>query len=475
MTEPSPDELRIRAEHKQELARIEAEHDLQLAQLDAQAFGRAPFSLRMLFDDRLAAKVEKVAERMAKAVGFTPSHLIGKTEACMVVVTRAVTWNLDPYQVAMTTYQTPDGKIGYEGALVRAILEASGELKGAIRQEWYGDWGRLPRPSFRMVEKRRHDGKTYKVPEPAWEYWGAIEHGLGVRVSAILASTGEEMSLEFDLVDAYPRNATTWPTRPKLQILNPAIRAFAKMVRPSLLMGVHFADDQTEEPNEPRDVTPSRASIAYDDPMDRVVAEARGNGGEPQAAASTTSPISELTKDWPSEKLAAVELRKAELREEMPKQTPSESAEPPKRRGRPTKAETVARQIISEIEATEPEYVDEYVVQRKAEIDALPDEHRAAIETARSHRLLDAIDEDGQYYDRQPEPVPHDPETGEIEPEPDPYHEWLTNMRSTVLGERPEFLAGVVKRYQGQAISDWGDHPSAIEEVGKAIAARQSS
>jgi transcriptional regulator with XRE-family HTH domain len=28
-------------------------------------------------------------------------------------------------------------------------------------------------------------------------------------------------------------------------------------------------------------------------------------------------PISELTKDWPAEKLAAVELRKAELREEM--------------------------------------------------------------------------------------------------------------------------------------------------------------
>jgi hypothetical protein len=430
-------------------------------------------ALRMLFDDRLAVKVEKVAERMAKAVGFTPPHLIGKTEACMVVVSRAVTWNLDPFQVAMTTYQTPDGKVGIEGSLARAILEASGELKGAIRQEWYGDWSRLPRPSFKIVEKSRRDGSKYKIPEPAWEYWGAIEHGLGVRITATLASTGEEMSLDFDLVDAYPRNATTWPTRPKLQLLNPAIRAFAKMVRPSLLMGVHFADDQAEEPDDPRDVTPARTSIGHDDPMDRVVAEARTtvgyDDGSRSAAEAPTAPPQSKRPETPAEAPAPAHAPAAQI------------AEPSKRRpGRPTKAEQqarLAREIIAEVEATEPEYARTYKAQRQAEIDALPENLQSDIEAAvKRQELLIADEPPWQEGEGEPEPVRYHPETGEVEPEPgdgssdadDEYafETWKSDMRAVMAAERPEFLRAKRNQFLVEAQEQWGaDGVAAVEEA----------
>src|SRR5687767_7139599 len=104
--------VRIKAQHRQEIARMQHEHEREKALFDQKSIGRMPLALRLMFDDRLRERVHRAAEEMSKAVGFTPPHLIGKTEACLVVVTRAVTWNLDPYSVAMSTYQTPGGKVG---------------------------------------------------------------------------------------------------------------------------------------------------------------------------------------------------------------------------------------------------------------------------------------------------------------------------------------------------------------------------
>ena len=179
---------------------------------------------------------------MAEAKGFTPPHLLDKPAACKVVIIAIGRLGPGAVSVAMSTYEV-EGRVGYEGKLVRAIAEHSGMFRGAIRHEYYGDWSKLPRPSFKIVEEeverksKFEQGGTYKKKitkaVPAWEYWGAIEQGLGVTISATMAATGEEKSLDFDLVDAYPRNATTWPTRPKLQILNPAIRAFVNHCRSS--------------------------------------------------------------------------------------------------------------------------------------------------------------------------------------------------------------------------------------------------
>jgi hypothetical protein len=99
--------------------------------------------LAIMFDDRLYHRCRDMAMDMAKAEGFTPPHLLGKPYACFAVLTRAITWKLDPLAVAGATYQTPGGRIGYEGKLVQAILENSGKFEGPITYEHIGDWSKI--------------------------------------------------------------------------------------------------------------------------------------------------------------------------------------------------------------------------------------------------------------------------------------------------------------------------------------------
>src|ERR1700683_1698722 len=95
-------------------------------------------ALRVLLDDRLFDRAKIISGYMAKADGMIPKHLLGKQEACFAVVMRSLTWGLDPYAVAVSTYQTPGGSVGVEGKLVQAILENSGALDGPVRFDHYG-------------------------------------------------------------------------------------------------------------------------------------------------------------------------------------------------------------------------------------------------------------------------------------------------------------------------------------------------
>ena len=102
-----------------------------------------PMGVRIMFDEKLYAVCDRTAERMSKAQGITPPHLLGKKEACFFVVTAALNWRLDPMYVAKKTYQTPGGQVGHYGSLINAIIEQSGRLEpstGGVRAEHVGDW-----------------------------------------------------------------------------------------------------------------------------------------------------------------------------------------------------------------------------------------------------------------------------------------------------------------------------------------------
>jgi hypothetical protein len=210
--------------------------------------------LAIMFNDALFDRCKQIAGYMAKADGFTPPHLVGKSEACFAVVTRAITWRLDPFAVMQSTYQTPGGRVGYEAKLVQAILENSGQIEGNVRFELFGDWSRV-RGKFKMVKGDR--GKDY--PVPAWKT-PEDEEGLGVIVRAKVR--GEEHLREMDLLLAtcWPRNSTLWALRPEQQIKYTAARAFAHVVAPGIFMGVPFDADADQgmidvtptEPARPR-------------------------------------------------------------------------------------------------------------------------------------------------------------------------------------------------------------------------------
>lgn len=224
--------------------------------------GMAP-GLAIMFNDRLFDRCKQIAGYMAKAEGFTPPHLLGKSEACFAVVTRAITWKLDPFAVMQSTYQTPGGKVGFEGKLVQAILENSGRLEGNVEYELFGDWNKI-RGKFKKAAGQR--GGEYYVSD--WK--PEDEDGLGVIVSAQIKGESKRRELEFFLKSAWPRNSTLWALRPEQQIKYTACRAFGNTIAPGILMGVPFDSDADQ--GTMIDVTPSRPSRSdFDEPRKAAV------------------------------------------------------------------------------------------------------------------------------------------------------------------------------------------------------------
>jgi hypothetical protein len=226
-----------------------------------------PVSLQIFFNDDLFRRCQTVANYLAKAEGYAPRHLIGKPEACFAVVSRALTWRLDPYAVAQATYQTPNGQVGYYGSLCQAIIENSGRLDpsyGGVKFEHVGDWLKLRVGAngrmFKMATSQR--GGDY--PVPAWEQWGPLEEGLGVIVRAKLKDEDNPREMPFDLLQAYPRNSTLWATDPRTQICYTSVRRFSTSTVPTLFMGVPF-DHETMDDwiASLHDVTPPRPELEH--------------------------------------------------------------------------------------------------------------------------------------------------------------------------------------------------------------------
>jgi hypothetical protein len=192
--------------------------------------------LAIFFNEAMYQRCKYVALRMSEAEGIVGKHLIGKPSACLAILSRAITWNLDPFAVAQSTYQTPGGSIGYEGKLIQAILENCGAIEGRVLFEYIGDWNKL-RGKFRMKDTQRGG----KIPEATWA--ADDEEGLGVRVIAQVKGEAQPRSEEFFLSEFQPRNSPLWATRPRQQICYASVRAFANIAAPGLIMGIPFDVD----------------------------------------------------------------------------------------------------------------------------------------------------------------------------------------------------------------------------------------
>lgn len=206
--------------------------------------------LAIMFNERLYQRCKDIATNMSQARGIVPPHLLDKPVSCFAVLTRSITWKLDPFAVAQCTYETPGGKVGYEGKLVQAILEQSGKLEGGVKYELFGDWSRI-RGKFKKAKSDK--GKDYFVP--GWDP-EKDEDGLGVRVSAQVKGEAEPRTEEFFLKSFWPRNSTLWALRPDQQIKYAAARAFSNIAMPGIMMGVPF--DMDERGDGMVDITPAR-------------------------------------------------------------------------------------------------------------------------------------------------------------------------------------------------------------------------
>lgn len=249
--------------------------------------GMAP-GLALMFNEPLYERCKQIAQIMSRAQGITPGHLIGQSEACFAVVTRAITWKLDPFSVAQATYQTPGGKVGFEGKLVQAILENSGHLEGGVKFEHFGDWDKI-RGRFKKI--KGSSGKEFAAQD--WK--DEDENGLGVTVSAQVKGEKEPRSLTVYLRECFPRNSTLWALRPSQQIMYTAVRAFANVAAPGLFMGVPFSGDEDEATmidvtptsrpqREPAREKPAPVQVVEDVQQDEATGETAEEESEEEAA-----------------------------------------------------------------------------------------------------------------------------------------------------------------------------------------------
>lgn len=170
----------------------------------------------------------KFSEVMATAVATIPKHFQGHPGDCLAVIMQADRWGMDPYVVAGKTHVV-NGNLGYEAQLVNAVVSSSTAITGRFQIEFSPD-----------------EWKNDK-DEKAW-----------CRVGATLKGEAEITWGQ----KVYPakqsvKNSPLWKTDPQQQTAYLAIKKWARLYTPAVLLGVYTSDElPTVEQEKEREVGP---------------------------------------------------------------------------------------------------------------------------------------------------------------------------------------------------------------------------
>jgi len=153
-------------------------------------------------------EVMAFADRMAES-NFVPAHLRKRPADCLAVAMQALRWEMDPFMVAQKTYFTREGAPpGYEAQLVAAVVYSRAPLEGRLDIAWSGAW---PDRVCSVTGRFRNDA-----------------HPKTRHVAARGLTT---------------RNSPLWKSDPDQQLAYYAIRAWARLYCPDVLMGVYTRDE----------------------------------------------------------------------------------------------------------------------------------------------------------------------------------------------------------------------------------------
>lgn len=182
-------------------------------------------------------KLQAFAEVMAQGKATVPAHLSGKPADCLAIALQAAQWGMNPYAVAQKTHLV-NGTLGYEAQLVNAVITSSTAVQGRFKYEYGGDWEKL-KPGAANASNER---------------------GLSVRVGAVLKGEseitwGEPLYMEY----VTTRNSPLWKTAPKQQLAYLAVKYWARLYCPDVILGVYTPDEFEPAQRSERDVTPARS------------------------------------------------------------------------------------------------------------------------------------------------------------------------------------------------------------------------
>ncbi|EPQ8348486.1 RecT family recombinase [Escherichia coli] len=194
-----------------------------------------------VFSPQSLAAIQTFSQVMASGMATVPEHLRGNPSDCMAITMQAMQWQMNPYAVAQKTFVV-NGVLGYEAQLVNAVISTRGPLTGRIEYDWFGPWEKI----IGKFEIRKSDkGKEYRVP--GWKL--TDENGIGVRVQATLRGESKPRVLELLLAQARTRNSTLWADDPRQQLAYLALKRWARLYCPEVILGV-YTRDELDEPQE---------------------------------------------------------------------------------------------------------------------------------------------------------------------------------------------------------------------------------
>lgn len=233
-------------------------------------------------------KLQAFAEVMSQGKATVPTHLSGKPADCLAIALQAAQWGMNPYAVAQKTHLV-NGTLGYEAQLVNAVITSSTAVQGRFKYEYSGNWD-----TFRPGDKNPN-----------------AEKGLCVRVGAVLRGEteitwGEWLYLEFITT----RNSPLWKTAPKQQIAYLAVKYWARLFCPDVILGVYTPDEFEPAKRTERDITPVRTSGDLNNLINQKP-EPQSNTAQHQSDDRSPEEILEAFKDAATKAASPNELDKA--------------------------------------------------------------------------------------------------------------------------------------------------------------------
>lgn len=200
--------------------------------------------LAHLLDTARFEHLQRIALIMATA-SLIPDHLKGRSQQetlgnCFLVVNQSLRWGLDPFAVAAETYSV-SGKLGFQGKLIAALVNARSNLEGKLKYEFKGTG----------------DNRT-------------------VTVIGRFADEDFDRTVDLSVGQAKTSNKM-WTNDPDQKLIYSAATKWARRHCPEVLLGV-LTDDDLERIAESQASAPrvtQQASATLEDLTDRLTA---GNG-----------------------------------------------------------------------------------------------------------------------------------------------------------------------------------------------------
>ncbi len=208
-------------------------------------------------------KMLRFAQVMSQGTVTVPDHLRGQESDCLAIAMQSAQWGMNPFAVAQKTHII-NGALGYEAQLVNALVSSSNAIQGRFKYEYGGDGWEKCTTSKEVKETKNGRNGSYDVTKRVRGWTDEDEHGLFIRVGATLRGEdeitwGEPVYLSSVVI----RNSPLWASNPKQQMAYLAVKYWARLYCPEVILGVYTADELDDRPV--KDITPKKERVSLNE------------------------------------------------------------------------------------------------------------------------------------------------------------------------------------------------------------------